>query len=110
MSTELTALETIACFIHAMVYMGLEAHTAIMWREPQLPVFQISIWESFPMPIEDNSVRPWDASASNFVLISSNIGMHAELIYSILQQHRYCNLEMVEQIITAAGFMAWSPS
>ena len=59
----------------------------------------------------NNSIRPWDASAANFVLISSKIGMHPQLIAEILQGYRYaCNLEMVEQTITAAGMMAWSPS
>ena len=97
------ALETIACFIQAMLYMGLEAYTAIIWRGPQLQVLQTMIRRVNTKQIEDISVRLWDASATNFVLIPNNIEMHAELIYNILRQHRYCNLEMVEQIITAAG-------
>lgn len=109
MSTESMALDTIACFIQAMLYMGLEVHTAVIWNE-LLPTLQISIGRVCTKQIDNNSVKPWDASASNFVLISTNVGMHAELIYSILHQYRYCNLEMVEQVITAAGFMAWSPS
>lgn len=57
------------------------------------------------------TLRQWDASATNFVLISGNIGMHAELITQILQQYRFdCTLDMVEQTMTAAGIMAWSPS
>lgn len=93
--------------------MGLEAHTSILWREPQLPILQIMLSPVVYTQIkqnEDNSVRPWDASASNFVLISTNIGMPAELIAGILRRYRYSDLEMVEQTITAAGFMAWSPS
>lgn len=110
MSTELTAFETIAYFIQAMLYMGLEAHTAIIWGEPQLPVFQILLSYTQIKQNEDNSVRPWDASASNFVLISTNIGMSEEVIFDILRRYRYSDLQMVEQTITAAGFMAWSPS
>lgn len=92
--------------------MGLEAHTAIIWGEPQVPVFQILLPPSYTQikQNEDNSVRPWDASASNFVLISTNIGMSEEAIFDILRRYRYSDLEMVEQTITAAGFMAWSPS
>ena len=86
-----------------MLYMGLEAYTAIIWRGPQLQVLQTMIRRVNTKQIEDISVRLWDASATNFVLISNNIEMHAELTYDILRQHRYCNLEMVEQIMTAAG-------
>lgn len=72
----------------------------------------ISSWSCAQIQAQhQNNCRPWDACASNFVFISSSMGMHAEYILQILQQYRYdCNLEMVEQTMAAAGIMAWSPS
>lgn len=59
----------------------------------------------------DHFIRPWGASTANFVLISANLGMHAELILGLLRLHRYnCNIELVEQTMTDAGFMAWVPT
>ena len=56
-------------------------------------------------------LRPWDANAANFVITACSLGMHPELITKALQQQRYnCSNEMVEQIITNAGYMAWAPS
>lgn len=81
-----------------MFYMGLQVNVTVH------PLTDAQIEAN-------NSIRPWDASAANFVLISSKIGMHPQRIAEILQGYRYaCNLEMVEQTITAAGMMAWSPS
>ena len=48
-------------------------------------------------------LRPWDASATNYIILSACIGIQASLIIEILQYYRYdCSLQIVEQTITAA--------
>lgn len=90
----------------------IDIHAPLMWRILQLYNYDCP-YEMVKQTITaaDHFIRPWDASTANFVLISAQLGMHAEFINGMLQLYRYsCNLELVEQTLTDAGFMAWAPT
>lgn len=90
----------------------IDIHAPLMWQILSSYNYDCSL-EMIEQVITaaDHFPRPWDASTANFVLISAKLGMHAELILRTLQLHRHsCTIELVEQIMTTAGFMAWVPT
>lgn len=87
-------------------------HAPLIWQFLHIYRYDCSL-EMVEQTIKaaDHFIRPWDASTANFVLISANLGMHAELIFQALQVHRSIwNMELVEETMTDAGFMAWVPT
>lgn len=91
----------------------IEIQAPLMWQILQIFGYDcnLNLIEHTVTAAADHFIRPWDASTANFVLISAKLGMHATLIAQTLQLHRCsCSIELVEETLVNAGFMAWVPT